>query len=62
MQREARTLQEALVARQVVEQAKRVLMERYGLTEGEAFMRIHRQSRDSRKPMRVVAEGILREE
>jgi AmiR/NasT family two-component response regulator len=43
----------------MVDQAKRVLMERYGLTEREAFMRIHRQSRQSRRPMREVAEEIL---
>ncbi|HID87904.1 MAG TPA: ANTAR domain-containing protein, partial [Anaerolineae bacterium] len=33
----------------------------YGLTEREAFMRIHRRSGDSRRPMREVAEEILRE-
>jgi AmiR/NasT family two-component response regulator len=59
---EAKSLQEALATRQVVDQAKRVLMEHYGLTEGEAFTRIHRQSRQSRRPMREVAEEILREE
>ena len=52
---------EALAARRVVEQAKRLLMSRYGLTEREAFMRTHRRSRDSRRPMREVAEEILRE-
>ena len=35
------------------------LMGRYGLTEREAFMRIRRQSRHSRRPMREVAEEIL---
>jgi AmiR/NasT family two-component response regulator len=60
--REAKSLQEALATRQVVDQAKGVLMERYGLTEREAFTRIHRQSRQSRRPMREVAEEILREE
>jgi len=58
---EAKSLQEALAARRVVERAKRLLMSRYGLTEREAFMRIHRRSRDSRRPMREVAEEILRE-
>jgi len=61
VEREAESLQEALAARRVVERAKRLLMSRYGLTEQEAFLRIHRQSRDSRKPMREVAEEILRE-
>lgn len=61
LEREAKSLQEALATRQVVDQAKRLLMSRYGLTEREAFMRIHCQSRDSRRPMREVAEEILRE-
>jgi hypothetical protein len=38
LEREAKSLQETLSARQMVDQAKRVLMERYGLTE-EAFTR-----------------------
>ena len=61
LEREAKSLQEALAARQVVERAKRLLMSRYGLTEREAFMGIHRPSRRSRMPMREVAEEILRE-
>jgi len=36
-------------------------MSRYGLTEREAFMGIHRPSRRSRMPMREVAEEMLRE-
>ena len=48
MEREAKSLQEALTARQVVERAKRLLMSRYGLTEKEAFMRIHRPSRQQK--------------
>ncbi len=62
LEREAERLQEALAARQMVDQAKCVLMERYGLTEEEAFTKIHRQSRQSRRPMQEVAEKILREE
>jgi len=61
LEREAESLQEALAARQVMERAKRLLMSRYGLTEKEAFMRIHRQSRHSRRPMQEVAEEMLRE-
>ena len=48
MEREAKSLQEALAARQVVERAKRLLMSRYGLTEREAFMGIHRPSRQQK--------------
>jgi response regulator NasT len=57
LERETESLQEALGARRVVEQAKHVLMSRYGLTERKALMRIHRQGRDSRRPMREVAES-----
>jgi len=50
---------EALVTRDLVEQAKRILMERDGLTEAEAFQRIHRASRASRRSMRATAEAII---
>ena len=57
---EVADLQESLDARDIVEQAKRMLMEREGLTERQAFMKIHHRSRDRRVPMRTVAEEMLR--
>jgi len=57
---EKENLQEALESRAIVEKAKRHLMEKKGLREQEAFMFIHRRSRDTRRSMREVAEEILR--
>jgi len=49
----------ALETRKIVERAKGVLMDRYGLKEEEAFRRIQKLSMDTRKPMREIAEAIL---
>jgi len=59
LQKEAGTLRDALEAREIIERAKRILMARLGLSEGEAFRRIRRLSMNSRKPMKQVAEAIL---
>ncbi len=53
------TVREALEARKTIEKAKGFLMERFGLSEAEAFRRIQKRSMDSRKPMREVAEAVL---
>ncbi|MGC8832723.1 MAG: ANTAR domain-containing response regulator [Armatimonadota bacterium] len=53
------SLQDALETRKVVERAKAVLMEKYGLKEPEAFRRIQQQSMRTRKPMKEIAEAIL---
>lgn len=52
-------LKEAIETRKIVERAKGVLMDRYGLKETEAFQRIRKASMDSRKRMRQIAEAIL---
>lgn len=56
---EIRSLEEALEARKLVERAKGVLMAREGLAEAEAFARLQKISRDSRRPMKAVAQEIL---
>ena len=56
---ERKSLEEALETRDLVEEAKRLLMAREGLTEAEAFRRIHLQSRSQRRPMRAVAQEII---
>lgn len=61
LQREARDLQESLEARDIVERAKRTLMEHAHLTERQAYLKIQRTSRTRRVTMRTVAEKILRE-
>jgi signal transduction protein with GAF and PtsI domain len=52
-------MQEALDARKVVERAKGVLMRLRGMSEAAAFQFIQRQSMNSRKNMREVAEAVL---
>jgi AmiR/NasT family two-component response regulator len=59
LQREAADVHEALLTRDLVDRAKRLLMERQGLTEWEAFARIQQRSRRQRRPMREIAEQIL---
>jgi AmiR/NasT family two-component response regulator len=60
LRQEAQDLQASLVARDQVEQAKRVLMEREGLSEKEAFLKIRHQSRARRATMEKTAQAILR--
>ena len=56
---ELSTMKEALEARKVIERAKGLLMERYSITEAEAFRRIQKRSMDTRKSMKEIAEAIL---
>jgi AmiR/NasT family two-component response regulator len=59
LREEAESLAEALATRKVVERAKGLLMEREGLSEGDAFARLRRASQVSGRPMRVVAEALI---
>jgi len=52
-------LRDALETRKLVERAKGILMDRHGLTEDEAFKRIHFQARNQNKKMREIAESII---
>ncbi len=54
-----RVIQEELEARKLVEKAKEILMSRRGLSPEEAFRRIQKQSMDSRRSMREIAEAII---
>src|SRR4029079_14977352 len=56
---EAESLAEALATRKVVERAKGILMEREGLSENDAFVRLQRASQSSGRPLRVVAEAVI---
>lgn len=60
LQREAATRQEALTTREVVAQAKGLLMDRDELAEHEAFLQIQHRARRQRRTMRQVAEEMLR--
>lgn len=57
--REVEELKEALETRKLIERAKGILMQRLGLTEEEAFKRIHFQARNQNRKMREIAESII---
>ncbi|HXX40625.1 MAG TPA: response regulator [bacterium] len=59
LQQEVGNLKETLETRKLVDRAKGILMQREGVDEQEAFLRIQRQSRNTRTPMREIARAIL---
>lgn len=52
-------LKESLETRKLIERAKGILMDRHGLTEDEAFKRIHFQARNQNKKMKDIAQSII---
>lgn len=52
-------MQEALETRKCVERAKGILMRKHKLSEDETFRLIQRQSMNTRKTMREIAEAII---
>jgi uroporphyrinogen-III synthase len=48
-----------LETRKVVERAKGILQQRYGLTEEDAYLRLRNESRRLRRPMKELAEAII---
>ena len=59
LQSEVEDLKEKMEARKVVGRAKALLMERYNLTEREAFHRIQAQSQSLQKPPHEIAQAII---
>ena len=59
LREEAESLAEALAARKAIERAKGLLMEKEGLSEGEAFARLRKASQVSGRPIKIVAEAVL---
>lgn len=57
--RRSNEMQEALENRKIVERAKGVLMREKRIAEAEAFRIIQRQSMNSRKSMKEIAEAII---
>jgi GAF domain-containing protein len=55
----ARSAEEALATRKVIERAKEILAMDANILPSEAYRLIQRQSMDSRKSMREVAEAII---
>jgi two-component system, response regulator PdtaR len=59
LREEAESLAEALAARKAIERAKGLLMEKEGLSEQDAFVRLRKASQISGRPLRVVAEALI---
>jgi len=59
LREEAESLAEALAARKAIERAKGLLMEKEGLSEGDAFARLRKASQVSGRPLRVIAEAVI---
>jgi len=59
VEEEAADLAERLESRKLIDQAKGLLQDSFGMTEAEAFRWIQKQAMDMRKSMRDVAEGVL---
>lgn len=59
LETQVKTLEDQLATRKVVEKAKGMLMNKFNLSEQEAFRRIQKLSMNNRKSMREVAEAIL---
>lgn len=56
---EVADLEERLLSRKAVDQAKGILQEGLGMSEAEAFRWIQKTAMDMRKSMRQVAEGVI---
>ena len=52
-------LQRALTSRVVIEQAKGVLAERFGVTPDEAFELLRRAARSNRRPIHGLAADVV---
>jgi signal transduction protein with GAF and PtsI domain len=52
-------IEEALETRKAVERAKGILMRRYGLEEDKAFRMIQRQSMNTRRSVKEIAEALI---
>lgn len=52
-------MEEALLTRKLVDRAKGILMKEHGLSEEEAFRLIQKQSMNTRKTMKELAESII---
>ena len=56
---ETQEMKRQLETRKVVERAKGILQQRYGLTEEEAYLRLRNESRRLRRPMKDLADAII---
>jgi uroporphyrinogen-III synthase len=56
---ETQEMRRELETRKVVERAKGILQQRYGITEEDAYFRLRNQSRRLRRPMKEIAEAVI---
>lgn len=59
LRKEVGSLKGALETRKLVDRAKGILMDKYHLSEQEAFRRIQVQSMNTRKSMKEICEAII---
>ena len=59
LQEEVGSLREAIEARKLVERAKGILMEKFGLTEAKAMSRLREESRNRNIKMVEVARAVI---
>ncbi len=52
-------LERELETRKLVERAKGILQQKYGLSEEDAYLRLRNQSRRLRRPMKELAEALI---
>ncbi len=62
LQEESLLIKQQLETRKVVERAKGILQQRLRITEEQAYLRMRNDSRRQRRPMRELAEEIIRQE
>ena len=55
----ARSAEEALTTRKLIERAKDILSQETNILPSEAYRLIQKQSMDTRKSMREIAEAII---
>lgn len=56
---ETQEMRRELETRKLVERAKGILQQRYGITEEDAYFRLRNQSRRLRRPMKELAEAVI---
>lgn len=59
LEQEVFELKDTIETRKIIEKAKGLLMDNFGLSEAEAFRKIQHQSMDKCMPMKQVAEAII---
>jgi signal transduction protein with GAF and PtsI domain len=55
----AKSIEDELISRKLVERAKGILMKEQHLSEEEAFRKLQKKSMDLRKSMREIAEAVI---